>query len=106
MWLSNSKQAISMMRCPSLGSRPVVSVSRTISRIRLPPCLRAAAKLFRDPTHFRESVVQTLVRLNHEIGFCTLFGVRDLAGMDGLELFHRHARTLQYTHALHLGGRR
>src|ERR1044072_6698589 len=33
MWLTSSSQPISTTRSPPLGSRPVVSVSRTISRM-------------------------------------------------------------------------
>src|SRR5882672_12125627 len=40
MWLNNSIAPISTIRSPLFGSRPVVSVSKTISRMILPVMVR------------------------------------------------------------------
>ena len=49
----------------------------------LAPLRGAAAEFGRDPLDLSKSVLQALVRLNHEIGFCTLFSIGYLAGVDG-----------------------
>src|SRR5689334_23617943 len=93
------------MRWPSAGSKPVVSVSRTISRmIGIFLGAAALAKLGQNHLHLLESVLEALVRHNHEMGFCTLFFVRHLARMKMVELFFRHPRPCQDPLALNMGG--
>src|SRR6185437_13479875 len=99
----SSTQPISTIRCPSAGSNPVVSVSRTISRM-IGVFLGAAtlAQLGQDHLDLLESVLEALVGHNHKMGFCTLFFIRHLAGMKMVELFLRHARPCQDPLALNV----
>src|ERR1044071_8049474 len=98
----SSTQPISTIRCPSAGSNPVVSVSRTISRM-VGVFLGAAAlaKLGHDHLYLLESVLEAFVRHNHEIGFCTFFFVGHLARMQVVELLLGHPRPCQDPLALH-----
>src|SRR5436305_8995672 len=100
-WSTSSTPPISMMRWPSTGSRPVVSVSRTISRNRF-VLWAARAQGGHDLLHLREGMVQPLVGLNHEMRLCTLFCIRHLTGQDVVELVLGHARTTKHTRALNV----
>src|SRR5580693_10718503 len=100
----SSTQPISTTLWPSTGSRPVVSVSSTISRMVL--FLPAPLQCRDHGLHLRESMVETLVGLNHEMGFCTLFGIGHLTRQDMIELVRRHPGPRQNARALHVMRRR
>src|SRR5579883_1787637 len=102
-------QAISTIRWPSSGSRPVVSVSSTTSRIPPPATAFPAPPRLRPPSVARGAVAQhsddlgqptqALVspesRRDDEIGAAALFGIRHLPAEDGGESLRRHSRPCQ-----------
>src|SRR5579871_1401885 len=94
------------MRWPSAGSKPVVSVSRTTSRIVLaflgPPLIAQHREYHFD---LIESVREALIGHNHEMGFCTFFFVGHLPRVQIVEFFFRHARTRQHALTLYMGWR-
>src|SRR6516164_4322295 len=101
MRLSNSMQPISTKRCPCTGSRPVVSVSRTISRIKvsfagesiLSP-FHHCANALENITHLRASVLETFRGIHYKIGARALLSVGNLVGHNGGELLLTHAGPL------------
>src|SRR6516225_2421802 len=100
-------QAISTIRCPSPGSRPVVSVSRTISRISPPPPLSVRAPaltIARQPPAAQESddcmqpaqaQAATQAGRNDEVGTTTFLGIRHLIAQDSYEALVCHAAAPQ-----------
>src|SRR3954452_6927371 len=107
MRLTSSMQPISTRRCPCSGSRPVVSVSNTISRIDVLCCESASSSrhcsnCVKDSTHLGTGGVKALRRIHYEIGAPALLRVRHLLGKDDLKLFQRHSRPLEHTSLLHL----
>src|SRR6476661_6185156 len=102
----SSTQPISTTRWPSAGSKPVVSVSRTTSRIfALFLGAPTIAQCGQNHFHLVESVLEALVRHNHEMRFCTLFFVGHLARMQIVEFLGRHAGTRQHPFTLDMGWR-
>src|SRR5665811_6032 len=108
-------QPTSTRRWPWLGSRPVVSVSRTISRMfcsllqrarESPPPFWHCSNAGEDFTHLGAGVRETLRRIHHEIGAPPLFIIRHLVGHDGGELLLAHARPPEGALALHISRRR
>src|ERR1700730_18448585 len=113
MWLTSSRQAISTIRWPSDGSRPVVSVSSTISRM-LPPPPRcrgstapvapaATAPPFKHSDDLGEAPqgrAAAVTGRNDEIGAASLFGIRHLLCEDAGEPLGGHARPPQNPSAL------
>src|SRR4051812_27700284 len=106
MRLSSSTQPTSTIRSPLFGSRPVVSVSRTISRMDALFPIRWRRDNLQDITHLRTGVIETLRGIHHEIGTAAFFCVRYLLGDDGLELLFRHSGPRQSALTLHPGRRR
>src|SRR6478609_5156998 len=97
MRLKISTQPISTSRSPRKGSRPVVSVSRTISRMRSKTgksesgsSPRHLSSLIQDVADSRAYRVEPVRRIHHEIRALALFGVGQLPRQDGVELFIRH----------------
>src|SRR6478752_10632539 len=94
MRLSISTQPISTRRSPRSGSRPVVSVSRTISRMIQEAVsggesgspLRHLNNLGQDVRDLGTHWVESVRRIHHEIGTLALFRVGCLLGDDGVEL--------------------
>ncbi len=124
MRLTSSMQPISISRSPPFGLRPVVSVSRMISRMRVsdrPQDSRIARVKRRLPSGARRPspgrprnsamtassaawlVVDVAARVHNEIGARALFRIRHLARQQLVELFRRHPGPLQQAGALHLG---
>src|SRR5581483_692342 len=125
MPLTSSTQPSSTRRWPWAGSRPVVSVSRTISRIVLPLSLRARrfaasrndneslsspfwhlSHLRQNFTHLRPRRFVSLPAIHDEIGARALVGVRHLLGQQRVELLLGHARPLHHAGALRARRRR
>src|SRR6267154_5270748 len=107
MRLKISTQPISTSRSPRSGSRPVVSVSRTISRISCNrtydesgSSLRHLSSLIENVPDSRTHRVEAVRSINHEIRTFALFGVGQLPGQDRLELFPGHVVALQDSLAL------
>src|SRR5947207_15898176 len=94
-----------MIRWPSSGSSPVVSVSRTISRtaIFLKPAL---VQLGDDLLHLVKGVVQSPAGLNHKMRFCTLCCIRHLVGENVIKLVRGHLGAGQHACPLKFLGRR
>src|ERR1700722_270731 len=97
MRLKISTQPISTSRSPRSGSRPVVSVSRTISRIKFVPGsgesgspLRHLSSLLQDVPDSCAYRLKAIGGIHHEIGAGTLFGVGQLPRENGVELFAGH----------------
>ena len=99
---SISTQAISISRWPPCGSRPVVSVSRTISRAMALQCacfgagFKAATRRQSgiaqggdDLAHLGAGGVQALAGVDHEVGPGALLGVGHLAGEDARRAWPR-----------------
>src|SRR5215469_5098962 len=106
-------QAISTIRCPSLGSRPVVSVSRTISRINPPapfsvdaPSLASYRQFFGtqesdncpQPAQAQGSA-QTC--WNDEVGAPAFFDIWNLIVQDCRQSVRSHTGPPQYSLLLH-----
>src|SRR5690348_12302125 len=128
MRLNSSIQPTSTRRSPRRGSRPVVSVSRTISRIRsrqlqhdLEKCEavfrkdHAQSKISRGesgppPRHLNSLVenvadprahgIETVRGIHDEVGAPALFFIRYLPSQDGVEFFIVHRAPRQYALAL------
>src|ERR1700722_5609809 len=103
LWCTISTAPISSTRCPSAGSRPVVSVSSTISRMARSPSGQRrgrAHELGDDGARHLE----TTPCVDDEVSPAPFFGIRRLAGKNGLKLGLGHARARQRARALD-GGR-
>src|SRR6185437_9494233 len=112
MRLNISMPPISIRRSPFLASRPVVSVSSTISRIAIFPRKTSAApiaiegfaaallKLSDDRIDLVVAVFDRSARVHNEIGARPLFGFGKLPGDDGFKFGCRHAGARQYALAL------
>src|SRR3984885_12697332 len=78
IWFTISIAPISTNRSPFVGSRPVVSVSRTISRIANPP-----SRQRRNRPHqtfgLHARFVQGSVGVDHNMRAATLLGIRHLS---------------------------
>src|ERR1700758_1064892 len=106
-------QAISTIRCPLHGSRPVVSVSKTISRISPPPPLSVrtpAPPRDRQPLGAQESddcpqpaqaQPSTQTGRNDEVSTTTFLVIRHLIAQDSCEALARHAVAPQDPLTLH-----
>src|SRR6266403_5345357 len=111
MRLKISMQPISTRRSPRKGSRPVVSVSRTISRMNLPepvisesgPPPRHLNNLGQNVLDPRAHGVETVGGIHHEIRTLALFGIGHLPRQDGIELFARHVVAGKNPFALNFG---
>src|SRR5262249_35531990 len=108
MRLNSSTQPTSTSRSPRKGSRPVVSVSRTISRISLGPGIsgesapppRHLNDLIQNVADTRPHGVKPVRSIHHEIGPLALLGVRQLPGEKSVELFTGHVFARQNSLAL------
>src|ERR1700691_2413800 len=103
LWCTISTAPISSTRCPSAGSRPVVSVSRTTSRMAGSTSRQrrgCAHELGNDGARHLELAVC----VDDEMGPAPLIGIRCLARKDGLEFGLGHARARKRARALD-GGR-
>src|SRR5450755_4182760 len=100
MQLTSSIQPISTMRWPVNGSRPVVSVSSTISRMILAFafCVREGAQ---DRPHLRARRFEAAGGVDHEIGFFSFFRISHLFRDNGAKFLFRHARACQHALLLH-----
>src|SRR3977135_4256874 len=97
MRLKISTQPISTSRSPRNGSRPVVSVSRMISRMNVEP---GNSESGTSPRHFNSLVknvpdscahrIEAVRGIHHEIRALAFFGVGQLSRQDGVELFAGH----------------
>src|SRR5271167_4664941 len=98
-------QPISTMRSPWKGSRPVVSVSKTISRIgfhssrrlcgsesAVPP--RHCSDRPQDVAHLGAGMIETLRAIHDIVRAPAFFRIRHLFGHDGVEFLFGHARPL------------
>src|SRR5713226_2238694 len=113
MRLKISIQPISTSRSPRSGSRPVVSVSRTISRISYNrtndesgSSLRHLSSLIQNVPDSGTHRVKAVRGIHHEIRTFALFGVGQLPRQDGVELFAGHVVARQDTLALNFRRRR
>src|SRR3546814_9238981 len=95
-----STQPISTNRSPPPKLSPVVSVSKTISRIPIlsPRSLREASD---QATNLRARLLLRAIGRDHGIGARTLFRVGRLARQDRLESRRRHALPREHTRPLH-----
>src|SRR5229473_8124272 len=107
MRLTISTQPISTSRSPRSGSRPVVSVSRTISRISYyrtndesGSSSRHLSSLIDNVPDSRTHGVEAVRSIHHEIRAFALFCVGQLPRQDGGELFPGHVVALQDSLAL------
>src|SRR6478736_1881571 len=98
-WFSSSTPPISITRSSRL-SRPVVSVSKMISRIRVSV---AGCELVDDGLHLAPGDVETVAGIDDVVGAFTLFAVRHLTRKDHRKLFLGHSWALQRPLALQLG---
>src|SRR5687768_2285168 len=98
-------QPISTMRSPPAGLRPVVSVSKMISRMG-PLSTRRQAKTSKDRPHLGARGVETARRIDDEIGARALVGIGPLAGEDRVEPRRGHSGPRQHALALNWFGRR
>src|SRR5262245_29452052 len=104
-------QPTSTRRWPWTGSSPVVSVSRTISRM-MEACeeslspYRHFSNTGENITHLITRGVKTLRRIHHEIRSRAFFRVRYLFRENRREFFFGHAWALEGAGALHFGRRR
>src|SRR5256885_15349615 len=96
MRLYSSIQPTSTSRSPRKGSRPVVSVSRTIARMssgskridgESGPPSRHLNDLRQNVLDLRPHRVEPVRRIHHEIGALALLGVGHLPRQDGIEPF-------------------
>src|SRR6059058_855904 len=97
MWLTSSTAPISTMRCAWPGSRPVVSVSRMISRMSV---VRISRKLCDNITDLGEGVIAPLRAVHNEIGAGAFLRVGRLASEQRIESLLRHAGPLERTRLL------
>src|SRR5215813_2408076 len=105
--------AISTIRCPSLGSRPVVSVSRTISRINPPaplpvhtPSLPGYRQLFGaqksdDCTQPAQAHLSAQTCRNDKVRSSAFYAIRRLIFQDCRQTILRHTRPPHYPLPLH-----
>src|SRR5688572_5113453 len=106
MWLRSSRQPTSISRSPFRQSRPVVSVSRTISRTSPSESVRARAQADRAAplkksggerqgsqyiVDLSGSVGVTSARIHDEMRPSPLYAIRDLARQQRFELSRVHA---------------
>src|SRR5712692_4678237 len=100
MQLMSSIQPISTTRWPRKGSRPVVSVSSTISRMVLPRAfgLREGSQ---NRSHLLARRREAAGRVDHEIGAFALFRIRHLLRDNGAKFLFRHARACEHAFLLH-----
>ena len=118
MWFSSSTQPISISRSPFRQSRPVVSVSKTISRMTLvlvrfaagrktgasslPRILSdAKASARRIASTSRSAAAKPAAGIDEEMRPPPLLRIRHLAGEERCEFLLRHARPGQDAGALH-----
>src|SRR3954468_18796549 len=94
---------ISTRRCPSPGSRPVVSVSRTISRISLRSAGPAGDRA-QDSTDPALGMSKAEARLDEKMRAPTLLRIGHLLCEYCLEFFLRHARPGEGAPPLHRFG--
>src|SRR3990172_6621487 len=106
MWLTSSSMPTSTTRWPAPGSRPVVSVSRTISRMaRLLPARRAEYAVD-DAADLFKGILETAAGVDDEIGPPALLRIGNLAGHDGGKFGGCHPRTFEGPGLLQRLGRR
>src|SRR5215471_15310870 len=109
MRLKISTHPISTRRSPRRGSRPVVSVSRTISRMTQNALRSESASPLRHLNDLGQNVldlrahrIEPVRRIHHEIGALALFAVGHLLGDDGIELLLVHGAAGKHAFALKL----
>src|ERR1700732_1612007 len=97
MRLKISTQPISTRRSPRNGSRPVVSVSRMISRMEDGPeidesgsSLRHLSSLVQNVPDSRPHRIKAVRGIHDKIRAFALFDVRQLARQDGAKPFDTH----------------
>src|SRR5580692_7709269 len=111
MRLKISTQPISTSRSPRSGSRPVVSVSRTISRMgwqterdESGSTPRHLNSLVQNVPDSRAHRIKAVRRIHYEIRAFALFGVGQLPRQDGVKLFAGHVVARQDSLALNFRG--
>src|SRR4029078_11216066 len=92
---------ISIMRSTRL-SRPVVSVSKMISRIQEVPAGEPPLQIRDDLGDPFSGRFDAMRGIDHIIGSCALFRIRRLARKNHIEFFHCHAWPRKYAFALYL----
>src|SRR5688572_4169247 len=90
------------MRSPASGLRPVVSVSKTISRTPA-LCERGAFQTRQDAPNRLSRFLQVAAGRDDEIGALALLFIGHLVAEDALELGLRHSGPRQDSGALDLG---
>src|SRR5262245_42310496 len=95
-------QPISTMRSPPAGESPVVSVSKTISRM-APLNTRRQAETSEDIHHLGAGFVHAAGGIDDKVGALPLLLIGHLPGEDLLELFRGHARPGEDPLALRFG---
>src|SRR5262249_8102997 len=102
-------QPISTRRSPESGSSPVVSVSKTISRMIVAARCESPAPhcsdISQNVANLRSRVIESLRAVHDEIGTAPLLGIGHLLGEQCRKLFFRHSGAAERARALHLGGR-
>src|SRR5690349_22192148 len=128
MRLNSSMQPISTTRSPVRGSRPVVSVSSTISRMcflrlahdlfpktgahfsgscagpRITPSARHSSNSAQNAMNLRPGGIEAARAIHYEMGAAALFLVGGLLGENGIEFSLAHVGAGEHALALHLGG--
>src|SRR6516164_5822687 len=109
-------QATSTIRCPSCGSRPVVSVSKTISRIGPPPPLAIGApalpsdhrflgaQRYDDCTQTAQAHAPIQAGRNNKIGTPAFLVIRHLIAQNRRQSPLRHTGSPHYPLLLHQSG--
>src|SRR5262245_1879626 len=105
--LNSSMQPSSTRRSPRIGSRPVVSVSRTISRMvwwlesgESGPPSGHFSNLGQDVLDLRADGIKPVRGIHDEIRALALLHIGHLTRNNGIELFGIHGATRQHPLAL------
>src|ERR1700738_326946 len=111
MRLNSSMKPISTTRSPVSGSRPVVSVSSTISRIersgpRITAPARHSSNGAQNAMDLRPRGIEAARAIHHEMRSAAFFLVGRLLGEDRVELALAHVGAGEHALALQLGGGR
>src|SRR5215475_6636714 len=109
MRLNSSMQPTSTRRSPRIGSRPVVSVSRTISRMdwwlesgESGPPFRHFNNLGQDVLDLRADRIKPVRGIHDEIRALALLRIGHLPRNNGIELFGIHGAARQHPLALQI----
>src|SRR3546814_1406593 len=103
---TSSTHPISTSLSPFLGSKPVVSVSKIISRIEALIWTLSGVETRGDEANLTVRLAFGAARFDDEIGARALDAIGDLQAADRLQLRRRHAGAAHHAPPLHPRGRR